>query len=156
MYSDRDLINLNKALRAQDRMFFRTRILTILTEVSLRFTSLKTTEKLLSIFIKKVSTPPDYNETTVILDKYATIFNQLNQQLFLRGRCLSQSLVLHFLLRKKGISSELKIGVSQRKGKFDAHAWLEKEGVILNDHPSVIADYFVLPEGKLNTMLKFK
>ncbi|MBB6499304.1 lasso peptide biosynthesis B2 protein [Pedobacter cryoconitis] len=155
MYSDHDLKNLNRSLRAYERLFFQTRLLTTLIETNLRFTSLKTTEKLLSFF-SKIVPPPDYNTTVVILDKYATIFNQMNQLTFLKGRCLSQSLVMRFLLSRKGISSELKIGVSQSKGRFDAHAWLEKEGVLLNDHPSVIANYFVLPEGKLNSVLKFK
>lgn len=155
MYSDKDFINLNKSLREYDRIIFHARILTILTEAILRYTNLKTTEKLLSIFVKNVS-PPGHNETIVIIDKYSTIFNQMNQQTYLKGRCLSQSLVMRLLLNWKGILSELKIGISQNKGKFDAHAWLEKDGVLLNDHPSVIANYFVLPKGKLNSTLKFK
>lgn len=80
----------------------------------------------------------------------------MNQLPMLKGRCLSQSLVMRLLLNRKGISTELKIGLSQSKGVFDAHAWLEKDGMILNDHPLVIANYFVLPEGKLNRILKFK
>ncbi len=63
---------------------------------------------------------------------------------------------MRLLLNRKGIFTELKIGLGKKKGTFDAHAWLEKEGKLLNDHPSVIANYFVLPEGKLNTILKFK
>lgn len=155
MYSDQDLINLNRSLRAYDQMVFQTRVLTILTEVTLRFTSLKTTEKLLSFFRKHVAAP-NQHETTVILDKYTTLFNQMNQLPMLKGRCLSQSLVMRLLLNRKGISSDLKIGLSQNQGAFDAHAWLEKDGLLLNDHPSVIANYLVLPKDKLNTILKIK
>lgn len=155
MYSDRDFIDLNKSLKEYDRMIIRTRIFTIFTETVLRYTSLKTTEKLLSIFFKNVPSP-DYNETIIIIDRYTTIFNKMNQQAYLKGRCLSQSLVMRLLLNREGISSELKIGVRQDDGKFDAHAWLEKEGTLLNDHPSVIADYLVLQRGKLNSTLKFK
>jgi len=154
MYSDQDLINLNRSLRAYERMVFQTRMLTILTEITLRLTSLKTTERLLSFFKKNVPTP-DQHETIVILDKYTTLFNQMNQLTFLKGRCLSQSLVMRLLLNRKGIFSELKIGLGKNKGAFDAHAWLEKEGMLLNDHPSVIANYFVLPKDKLNTILRF-
>ncbi|WP_212003035.1 lasso peptide biosynthesis B2 protein [Chitinophaga sp. HK235] len=155
MYSEHDFIQVNRSLRAYDRTLFRTRILTILTEACLRFTNLKTTDRLLSFFIKNVPPPGDH-ETTVILDRYATIFNQLNQLSSLKGRCLSQSLVMRCLLSRKGISSELRIGVHQLNGTFDAHAWLEKDGMLLNDHPSVITKYFPLPEGKLNGILKFK
>lgn len=155
MYQDQDLNELNSALIAYDRLVFRARVLTILTETALRFTSLKTTEKLLAVFRKNVIEPSQH-ETRVALDKYTTVFNQMNQLPFLKGRCLSQSLVMRLLLNRKGIFSELRIGVCHNIGTFDAHAWLEKDGMILNDHPSVIANYFVLPETKLNKILKFK
>jgi len=145
MYYGHDLISINKALRANDRMFFGARMLTIFTETSLRFTSLKTTERILSFLVKKVP-PPHEKETIILLDKYATIFNQINQQPDLKGRCLSQSLAMRCLLQRKGITSALKIGAKQMQGNFDAHAWLEREGMPINDHPSVIANYFVLSE----------
>ncbi len=155
MYYDHDLISINRALRANDRIFFGARMLTLLIETSLRFTSLKTTERILSILVKKVP-PPNEKETIILLDKYATIFNQINHQPDLKGRCLSQSLAMRCLLQRKGITSALKIGVNQIHGHFDAHAWLERDGILINDHPSVITNYFVLPESKLTTILKFK
>lgn len=155
MYPDHDLNNVNRSIRAFERLFSRTRIFTILTEVILRSTSLKTTEWLLSFFEKDIPAP-EYRDTIIVLDRYATIFNQVKQLPFFKGRCLSQSLVLRLLLNREGISSQLKIGVSHQEGKFDAHAWLEKDGILLNDHPSVIANYFVLPVGKTNAILKYK
>lgn len=153
MYSDHDLDSINRSIRAFERLFSRTRIFTILTELILRATSLKTTEWLLSFFQKNIPAP-EYRDTIIVLDRYATIFNKIKQLPFFKGRCLSQSLVLRLLLNRKGISSELKIGVSHQTGKFDAHAWLEKDGILLNDHPSVIVNYFVLPSGKTNAILK--
>lgn len=155
MYSDHELQRLSRSLREYDQMIFRTRILTILTETGLRFLSLKTIEWLFSCFTKK-SISTDHIETVVIIDKYTTIFNQMNQRTSLKGRCLSQSLVMRFLLSRKGISSELKIGISHATGQFDAHAWLERDGILLNDHPAVIAKYVVLPVVKLNSSLKIK
>lgn len=47
--------------------------------------------------------------------------------------CLQRSLTLWSLLRRKGIESELRIGVDKQSGALKAHAWLEKDGVVLND-----------------------
>lgn len=53
------------------------------------------------------------------------------------ANCLKKSLVLWWLLRRQGISSELRIGVQRLEGKFSAHAWVECDGVVLNDRPDV-------------------
>ncbi|WP_310423349.1 lasso peptide biosynthesis B2 protein [Chamaesiphon sp. VAR_48_metabat_135_sub] len=51
--------------------------------------------------------------------------------------CLKQSLVLWILLRSQGIISELRIGVQRESDKFSAHAWVEYQGVVLNDTEDV-------------------
>ena len=50
-----------------------------------------------------------------------------------RPTCLHRSLTLWWLLRRQGIASELRIGVRKQEGRFEAHAWVEHEGVALND-----------------------
>lgn len=51
--------------------------------------------------------------------------------------CLEESLTLWWLLARQGISSEVRIGVRKEATKFEAHAWVEREGMALNE-----------PEGK--------
>lgn len=51
--------------------------------------------------------------------------------------CLKKSLVLWYLLRCQGIVSELRIGVRREQGEFQAHAWVEYQGIVLNDTPNV-------------------
>lgn len=64
----------------------------------------------------------------------------------LRARCLSRSLVLSHLLRKRGIPNEVRLGVSKLAGgKLDAHAWVEFDGVPLNDGAGLSAHYAPLP-----------
>lgn len=155
MYSEHELNKLNKSLRAYERMRIKARILTILTEASLRLFGLKKTDVFLSK-LAKTKEEPNYRNTVAIIDKYATIFNQMNQQNLLKGRCLSQSLVMRHLLYKEGITSEIRIGIDRKNERFDAHAWLEKEGIPLNEHPSIIDNYLILPSDKLNTTLTFK
>lgn len=50
------------------------------------------------------------------------------------ARCLGRSLVLWFLLRRRGVDAELVIGAeAPRDGKLPAHAWVEVSGEPVND-----------------------
>jgi hypothetical protein len=66
-----------------------------------------------------------------------------------KGNCLSRSLTLWWLLRRQGLESDLRIGVSTSGGQFAAHAWIEYEGVVINDRPDVRERFgaFDLPAG---------
>jgi hypothetical protein len=65
--------------------------------------------------------------------------------------CLTRSLLLRWLLRRYGTTSDLRIGVRFEQGKLAAHAWVEKDGIPVNDRPEAVAcfaafDYPVSPE----------
>ena len=46
-----------------------------------------------------------------------------------RATCLTQSLSMHTLLGRRGITTQLRIGVTKAPtGRLLAHAWLEKDG----------------------------
>ncbi len=63
----------------------------------------------------------------------------------LGARCLSRSLVLSHFLRHRGISSEIRLGVSRlADGKLAAHAWVELDGLPLNDSLDVSERYAAL------------
>ena len=50
-----------------------------------------------------------------------------------RPTCLEKSLALWWLLRQVGIASSVRIGTRKAAGKLEAHAWVECEGVALNE-----------------------
>jgi hypothetical protein len=54
-----------------------------------------------------------------------------------RGNCLSQSMTLVWLLKRRGAAPDLRLGVRLTGPKFDAHAWVELDGRVLNDTPDV-------------------
>jgi len=56
---------------------------------------------------------------------------------FLRVNCLERSLTLWWLLGRRGIESQLRIGVRTASGQFEAHAWVERDGIALNDSNDV-------------------
>jgi len=51
--------------------------------------------------------------------------------------CLTRSLLLGWLLRRRGVTSNLRIGVRLTHGVLDAHAWVECDGIPVNDQPDV-------------------
>jgi hypothetical protein len=58
------------------------------------------------------------------------------------ARCLGRSLVLWFLLRRRGIDAELVLGaVANGTSEFLAHAWVEVDGKPVNDTPDVRERY---------------
>lgn len=60
----------------------------------------------------------------------------------LRSSCLPRSIVLWSLLRRRGIDADVRIGVrSDTQGEFQAHAWLEWNGEVLNDAADVCTQY---------------
>ena len=55
--------------------------------------------------------------------------------------CLTRSLLLGWLLRRRGVQSQLLVGVRFTQGVLDAHAWVECEGVPVNDRPNVSTQF---------------
>jgi hypothetical protein len=58
-----------------------------------------------------------------------------------RANCLEQSLTLWWLLRRRGFEAELRIGARKRGETFEAHAWVELEGAVLNDEEGVTSEF---------------
>ncbi|MEQ2008270.1 MAG: lasso peptide biosynthesis B2 protein [Limisphaerales bacterium] len=55
--------------------------------------------------------------------------------------CLRRSLLLWAFLLRSGVASELRLGFRNPDGRFEAHAWVELNGVPLNDTPDVRSRY---------------
>lgn len=52
--------------------------------------------------------------------------------LFFRTSCLEQSLVLCRMLRHRGMNADLRIGARKEANRFEAHAWVELDGTVLD------------------------
>ena len=55
--------------------------------------------------------------------------------------CLSRSLTLWWLLRRRGIESQLRVGVRKGEQGIQAHAWVELAGQVVNDAADVAQQY---------------
>jgi hypothetical protein len=63
-----------------------------------------------------------------------------------KNNCLIRSLVLQHLLSRRGIESTLRIGVRTQNGVLEAHAWIEKDGMPLNDRDDISESFEVFEE----------
>ena len=57
--------------------------------------------------------------------------------------CLQRALLLRWLLRRRGLRSELRIGVRFDDGRLDAHAWLESGGTPIDEAPDIASRFAV-------------
>jgi len=69
--------------------------------------------------------------------RIATLVNSAAGLAPIPATCLTRSLLLGWMLQRRGVTSQLRIGVRMNQGKLDAHAWVEYEGVPINDQPDV-------------------
>lgn len=55
--------------------------------------------------------------------------------------CLHRSLALWWLLRRRGVDCQLRLGARRQDERFDAHAWVECDGEVVNDDPQKVREY---------------
>lgn len=73
--------------------------------------------------------------------RLGALVNRAARQGFFRDSCLTRSLLLCWLLRRRGVMPNLRIGVRLVNGALDAHAWVEQDGMPINDRPDIASDY---------------
>lgn len=57
------------------------------------------------------------------------------------GNCLVRSLTLWTMLLRRGVSTDLRVGFRKRNEKIEGHAWLEHDGVPINEAISETRTY---------------
>ena len=55
--------------------------------------------------------------------------------------CLTRSLLLNWMLQRRGVRSDLRIGVQLALGTLYAHAWVECDGVPVNDRADIATEF---------------
>ena len=65
--------------------------------------------------------------------KIARLESATARSLFFRATCLEQSLVLCWMLRRRGMSPLLRVGARKEADRFEAHAWVELDGIVIGD-----------------------
>jgi hypothetical protein len=61
------------------------------------------------------------------------------------GTCLIRSLALWATLLRRGVETQLRVGLRSNEGKVEAHAWLEFAGEPINESVGVVRTYQAYP-----------
>ena len=117
-------------------MFLRAAVLLPLISLSLRIRGFRATQQSLqsfSFFSKIDERSPENVADSERVGPAVRMVNAAVRHGWGRPTCLEKSLALWWLLRRHGIASSVRIGARAAGGKLEAHAWVECEGVALNE-----------------------
>jgi len=117
-------------------IFFRAAALLAVISWSLRFRGFRATQAALQNFSVPSKTEKLIDERRASGERAALAARMVNAAARYspgRATCLEKSLALWWLLRREGMASSVRIGARKTLGKFEAHAWVEREGVVLNE-----------------------
>jgi hypothetical protein len=117
-------------------MFFRAVVLLPAISLSLRLRGFRATQQSLRNF-SVASIPGKYSGNDVAnaecVEVAVRMVNAAARYGWGQPSCLQKSLALWWLLRQQGTASSVRIGAQKAGGKFQAHAWVERDAVALNE-----------------------
>ena len=129
-----------KALSLHERrLLLASMLLLPLSALALHLSGFKSTQKIMSRFLPVVRSK-DVSEGNTLAGArvVARIVSVAARHGIYHANCLKQSLVLWWLLARRGILSEIRIGVQKvQGGPLNSHAWVEYEGQPLNEPDDV-------------------
>jgi len=115
------------------KMFLRALVMLPIVSASLRTLCFQNTQSGLRVVVSAPNSEltPDFVRARIALT--AHMVNSASRHGLVHATCLAKSLTLWCLLGRQGIASQLRIGARKQDGKFEAHAWVERDGVAVNE-----------------------
>jgi hypothetical protein len=114
-------------------LFLRAAVLLPVVALSLRWRGFRTTQAALQRFLSNVNLDQDSARVSERAALTAHMVNAADRHGLAHSSCLAKSLALWWLLGRQGIASHLRIGIRKENEKLEAHAWVERDGVALNE-----------------------
>lgn len=68
-------------------------------------------------------------------------FNRTAARTPIGHTCIHRALALQRMLARRGIGVTLRIGLGRKPNLFPGHAWLERDGAVVNDDAELVARY---------------
>jgi transglutaminase superfamily protein len=119
--------------RSAQNLFLRAIVLLPLVTLSLRWRGFRATQAMLQRFLSDSKIGPDAALLGKRVAETAHMLNAADRHGLVHPSCLAKSMTLWWLLGRQGIASHLRIGTRKENEKFEAHAWVERQGVALNE-----------------------
>lgn len=114
--------------------FLRALLLLPLVRTSLRLRGFHKTQKFLRRYAARPGgTVRSELEADVGSKQTSRMVLAASRRLHAPGDCLERSLTLWWLLARHGIASHLRIGARKTGEKFEAHAWVERNGEAIGE-----------------------
>jgi hypothetical protein len=119
--------------RSAQNLFLRAIVLLPLVSLSLRWRGFRATRATLERFPPKVNLQQEDAAASGRAAQTAHMVSLADRHGLVHPSCLAKSLTLWWLLRREGIPVDLRIGIRKENEKFEAHAWVERDGAALNE-----------------------
>ena len=133
-----------RKLSNEDRgLVLRGMVLLPLTMLGLRTMSFRRCKELIEQFssVAFFSRRVEADRQMEVRKKIVSAMNAVERNSPWRPNCLERSLTLWWLFRLNAMDGELHIGGRKSQGRFEAHAWVEWDGQVLNDTMDVHKHY---------------
>jgi len=134
-------INQLMALSFEERRLLLVSIVLLpLTALALYIIGFKKTKVLMTKFIPLHAEHSKSGSVQLkIAERVARMVTIAANHSFYSANCLKKALVIWWLLKREGITTELKIGVKKEADNLQAHAWVELNGTPLTDPLTFLA-----------------
>lgn len=119
--------------RPAQALFLRAVVVLPLVELSLKFRGFDATRSLLQKRLSRPARQTDSDSLSKQVALTAHMVNAADRHGLVHPSCLVKSLTLWWLLGRQGVTSKLRVGVRKEGRNFEAHAWVEREGIALNE-----------------------
>ena len=131
-------------LSARERhYFFMGALLLPATVVSLRMFNFRSVQRSLERWYSDAVRTDTRNDTAIFAEVQTAsrMVDAASRYGLARGNCLSKSMTLWWLLRRQSIPVQLQLGARKTGAQFEAHAWVEMDGRVVNDSEDVRMRY---------------
>lgn len=114
-------------------LFLRALLLLPAVSLSLKLRGFQATRTTLQKVLSASAPQPCGDAVSQCVTLTARMVNAADRHGLVHPSCLAKSLTLWWLLGRQGITSSLRIGIRKENEELQAHAWVEREGVALNE-----------------------
>ena len=114
-------------------LFLRALAMLPLVSLSLRLRGFQPTRSTLQRTLARRTPQVGSDSLNMKMVLAAHMVNAADRHGLVHPSCLAKSLTLWWLLGRQGITSRLRIGIRKQNDQLEAHAWVEREGVALNE-----------------------